>query len=73
MPQIDVTQVTQLVTALTTLCGVIAGIVVSLRNGKKADATAAKVDENTQLTKEVHTATTGSPHAQATDPPAPTP
>lgn len=36
---------------VTVICVQIANAVISIRNGRKADANAARIDENTQITK----------------------
>lgn len=56
MSHIDPAQWAQLLTALATLLGVIAGLFKSISNGKKADVTAQKIEENTALTKQTHEA-----------------
>lgn len=56
MKSIDPAQWAILVTALGGLVTAIGTLVSSIRNGKKADAAAQKIDDNTALTKEVHEA-----------------
>jgi len=34
-------------------------MIISLRNGKKADVTASKIDDNTQMTADIHKVTNG--------------
>lgn len=49
---VDMATVAQLLTALATLLGVLGGILVSYRNGRK-------LNENTALTQKVHESTNG--------------
>jgi len=45
--------IAQIIVSLATLITAIGSVLVSLRNGKKLDATATKVDEAAEATKEV--------------------
>lgn len=50
---------TVLSTFVVTLGGVITNILISLRNGRKADVTADKLETNNQLTADIHKVTNG--------------
>lgn len=55
----DIVQVVTALTALIAAFGSVIAAILSYYNGKKADTNSKKLDENTAITKEVHTATNG--------------
>jgi hypothetical protein len=46
---------------VTVIAAQIANMVVSIRNGRKADVNAAKIDANTEITQATHAAVVDSP------------
>lgn len=54
MKGVDPAIIGQLIAAITGLLIALAGLIQSRINGRKADANAARLDENTRITKDVH-------------------